>query len=217
MVGCIGHTNRPRLGVGRGVAFWMRKFEEGGPGPFGPLRQVFIVWRSGKSWVWRSRGRYPLRPNRSRVLSTGSGGKGGMREDRRILLVEDDPDSSTSLQQLLEGDFEGVRVLVADNAERALKILEESPVDLIIADYKLPGPSGVDFLKQVERRGVSVPRILVTAYLTTQLAQDVVNELRLDGFFVKPFQVEQLEARVRSLLSPFPEGSGRISPSRPAV
>lgn len=166
--------------------------------------------------AWRFRGPYPFRPNRSRVLSTGTGGEGGLREERRILLVEDDPDSRESLQQLLEGDFEGVRVLVADNADQALKILEESPVDLIIADYKLPGASGADFLNEVEHRGVSAPRILVTAYLTTQLAQDVVNELRLDGFFVKPFQVEQLEARVRSLLSRSSGRLGRVPSSRPA-
>ena len=65
---------------------------------------------------------------------------------RSILIVEDSPVETAIYRKLLKEDF---RLAFADSAERALKIVESTPFDLLISDVNLPGISGVEMISQV--------------------------------------------------------------------
>jgi CheY-like chemotaxis protein len=64
-----------------------------------------------------------------------------------ILVVDDDPAVVTTLQKTLES--EGYAVLAATDGAQALRIVNRTPPDLVLLDLKMPGVSGVGFLKQI--------------------------------------------------------------------
>ncbi len=116
---------------------------------------------------------------------------------RRILIVEDEPDMVTGLRDNLE--YEGYEVLVAvDGVQGLEKALSERP-DAIVLDIMLPKMSGLDVCEQLRRRGVAVPVIMLTA--RSQEVDKVVGlEIGADDYVTKPFSVRELLARIRAQL-----------------
>ena len=94
---------------------------------------------------------------------------------------------------------EGYDVLLAENGRRAVAALEREPVDLLISDIKMPGMSGVDVLREAKRIDPDIVGIMVTAFASTETA---VEALRLGAYdyLTKPFDVEELKAKVRNAL-----------------
>ena len=115
----------------------------------------------------------------------------------RILIVEDDTDMATGLQDNLQ--FEGFEVDVADSAESALRRLAAQPADLILLDIMLPGMDGFALCRQLRQAGCSVPIIMLTA---RGQEVDVIRGLELgaDDYVVKPFSPRELVARVKAVL-----------------
>jgi len=85
------------------------------------------------------------------------------------------------------------------SAERALLALEHDAFDVILLDVGLPGMGGFDLLARLRRRGNTVPVIVISAH---DALGDRVRGLDLgaDDYLVKPFEHEELEARVRALI-----------------
>lgn len=116
-----------------------------------------------------------------------------------ILLVEDE----TALLDLLRYNFEkqGFRVDEAGNGREALARLSESRPDLILLDWMLPVMSGIEVCRQIRLRPTmrDLPVIMITARV---MDQDAVRGLDggADDYITKPFDIEALLARVRSLL-----------------
>jgi CheY-like chemotaxis protein len=79
-----------------------------------------------------------------------------------VLLVDDETRILSALGRSLRR--QGYRVLSAEDAETALDLLEETEVDAIISDQKMPGMSGLDLLRQVQKRGLAAARILLTGW-----------------------------------------------------
>jgi len=115
----------------------------------------------------------------------------------RLLLVEDDPNLSRSLATQLEQA--GYLVDCAADGEEGLYLAREYPVDLAIVDLGLPKLSGVELIKQLRADGKAYPVLVLTA---RDRWQDKVEVLKLgaDDYVVKPFNVEELLARVDALL-----------------
>jgi len=110
-----------------------------------------------------------------------------------ILIVEDEPAMASGLRDNLE--FEGYVVRVACDGEEALASAAESPPDLILLDLMLPRRNGLDVCRELRRRGLSVPIIMLTA--RSQETDKVVGlELGADDYVTKPFSVRELMARV---------------------
>ncbi len=119
-----------------------------------------------------------------------------------ILIVEDEPTTSWALAEGLGDD--GFTIDTFRSAEEALAWLEGAGCDLVIADLRLPGMSGLEFAAKL-RRGRACPVILVSAYGTERTPR----ELRRAGvveYFTKPFQVDALRRAVRDAL--FQSGRG---------
>jgi diguanylate cyclase (GGDEF)-like protein len=117
----------------------------------------------------------------------------------RILVVDDDPDILQFVQMNLELD--GFRVDVADGGQAALEKAAERPPDLMLLDIMMPEIDGLTVLRRMrsDPSTASVPVIILTA---RSLAEDRVKGLDLgaDDYITKPFDLEELVARVRTVL-----------------
>jgi two-component system response regulator PhoP len=115
----------------------------------------------------------------------------------RLLLVEDDENLGRSLAAQLEQA--GYPVDRAADGREGLYFAREYPIDLAIVDLGLPKLSGVEVIKTLRSEGKAYPVLVLTA---RDRWQDKVEALKLgaDDYVVKPFNVEELLARVDALL-----------------
>lgn len=115
----------------------------------------------------------------------------------RILLVEDDPALSASLKQGLQQM--GFAVESSQDGAEADAILALRTFDLVVLDLGLPGMSGMEVLKRLRKRGAATPVLILTA---RDALQDRVAGLKAgaDDYVLKPFDFEELEARLHALL-----------------
>jgi two-component system, OmpR family, response regulator len=115
----------------------------------------------------------------------------------RILLVEDDKILADALCRAMVQSAYAVDV--ADAGERADSALVAQSYDLVILDIGLPGLSGLEVLRRLRNRKSHVPVLMLTALDT--LADRVRGlDLGADDYLAKPFDLPELEARVRALL-----------------
>ncbi len=114
----------------------------------------------------------------------------------KILLVEDELGIASFVR--LELLHEGYQVQVAEDGRQGLELFQEGTWDLILLDIMLPGINGLEVLRRI-RKLSSVPVILLTARGDTL---DKVSGLDAgaDDYLPKPFAIEELLARIRSLL-----------------
>ncbi|RZL89179.1 MAG: response regulator transcription factor [Variovorax sp.] len=115
----------------------------------------------------------------------------------RILLVEDDRVLADALSRALVQSAHAVDVVsTGEEADHALAL---GIYDLAILDIGLPGLSGLDVLKRLRGRKSTMPVLMLTAFDT--LADRVRGlDLGADDYLAKPFDLPELEARVRALL-----------------
>jgi two-component system alkaline phosphatase synthesis response regulator PhoP len=116
---------------------------------------------------------------------------------KRILLVEDEPGLRLTLSDRLAS--EGYVVEAAGNGSAARARLSTEPFDLVVLDVMLPDTSGFEVCRELRRRGLEMPVLMLTA--RGELA-DRVEGLRLgaDDYLVKPFAMAELLARVEARL-----------------
>jgi two-component system response regulator PhoP len=114
-----------------------------------------------------------------------------------LLLVEDEPGLREQLAERLRAA--GYTVSGAADGEDGLYQATEVPFDAAIVDLGLPRLSGIELIRQARARGASFPILILTA---RGRWQDKVEGLEAgaDDYLVKPFQYEELEARVHALL-----------------
>ncbi len=115
----------------------------------------------------------------------------------RILIVEDDPRLSELICEVLEGACYAVDP--AADGETAAELMEVNDYDLVVLDWVIPAPSGIELLRTWRRQGYSLPILMLTA---RDAVADRVGGLDdgADDYLTKPFSFVELLARVRSLL-----------------
>ncbi len=115
----------------------------------------------------------------------------------RILLVEDDPALSASLKQGLQQM--GFAVELSHDGAEADAILSLRTFDVVVLDLGLPGMAGMEVLKRFRKRGAATPVLILTA---RDALPDRVAGLKAgaDDYVLKPFDFEELEARLHALL-----------------
>jgi two-component system, OmpR family, response regulator MprA len=114
----------------------------------------------------------------------------------RVLVVDDDPRILSMMRRVLEVD--GYVVAVAPDGAEAMDILRSIDTDLVILDVMLPGSDGFEVCRMI-RRESGVPILMLTA---RDESIDKVTGLDVgaDDYVVKPFNLDELLARVRALL-----------------
>jgi len=115
----------------------------------------------------------------------------------RLLIVEDEPKTAALLGTALRQ--EGFEVAWAEDGIRGLEEAIQGGFDLLLVDIMLPKLDGLSLVKQLRAKGDITPVIMLSAKDTTQ---DRVQGLDAgaDDYMVKPFELDELNARVRALL-----------------
>lgn len=116
----------------------------------------------------------------------------------RILVVDDEPNICKLLQRYL-GRI-GYDVETAGSVPEALETLERSRFDLVLTDLRLPGPSGLELLVEVRSRAPGTRTMLMSAHADVYAASAAIDR-GIDQLIVKPFELEDLRARVSDSLA----------------
>lgn len=114
----------------------------------------------------------------------------------KVLVVDDEPDVVALLTEFLVQL--GYQPLRAESAERALEILDREPVHVVLTDWRMPGMTGLDFMRQIRASG----RQRYTYVIMLTALSGSANYLEgmragADDFVTKPIELEALEARLR--------------------
>jgi two-component system response regulator PhoP len=115
----------------------------------------------------------------------------------RILVIEDEVKLQNQIRQQLESA--GYMIDTCSDGNEGLFFATEYPVDAAIIDIGLPGKSGLEIIKVLRERGSLLPILILTARSSWQ---DKVQGLEMgaDDYLTKPFQMEELQARLKALL-----------------
>lgn len=119
---------------------------------------------------------------------------GVKQSSRTLLLVDDEPNILTALKRLLRRD--GYEILTANSGEEGLALLEDKAVDVIVSDQRMPGMSGVDFLRAAKEKYPDTVRIVLSGYTELKSVTDAVNEGAIYKFFTKPWEDNQLRGHI---------------------
>jgi CheY-like chemotaxis protein/predicted regulator of Ras-like GTPase activity (Roadblock/LC7/MglB family) len=129
---------------------------------------------------------------------------------RRIVLVDDEEVLAWSLSTRLARARPSWTVDALHDGESALARIQSAPVDLLVADVRMPGLSGTDLIVSARRDHPRLPVIVMTAFRTPDVHR-IIN-LPFTGFLEKPFEFERLLELVDEALRPVDVGfSGAIS------
>ncbi len=115
---------------------------------------------------------------------------------KKILVVDDEDNIRLLYQEELRDA--GYEVALAGDADEALEKIEESPPDLITLDVKLPGMSGLDFLKKLKEMHKDIPVIMCSAYGTYK------QEFKLwasEAYVVKSADLQELKMTIKEILN----------------
>ncbi len=133
-----------------------------------------------------------------------------MSEQARLLVVDDEPALREALQSSLE--FEGYQVVTANDGQAALEELARTPYDAVLLDVMMPRLDGLTACRRLRAAGDHVPVLMLTA---RDAVGDRVSGLDAgaDDYLVKPFELDELLARVRALLRRGALSAGEAEPT----
>ncbi|MCX7944221.1 MAG: sigma-54 dependent transcriptional regulator [Deltaproteobacteria bacterium] len=114
-----------------------------------------------------------------------------------ILIVEDDPNLLSTLEELFKR--EGYKVSIAKTGTEAIKIINNSEIDLVVSDLMIPGISGMELLQAISDLKANCQFIMITAYGTIETAIEAIKKGAYD-FITKPVNKNQLLKTVRLAL-----------------
>jgi DNA-binding NtrC family response regulator len=113
---------------------------------------------------------------------------GSALREKRVLVVDDDPDVLRTIVHMLDQYAE---VRLAFGADEALRVLDADEIDAVIVDFNMKGPDGAWLLRQVRDRYPEVARILLSGSSYVELCGRLEPGL-VDSFIAKPFEAEDI-------------------------
>ncbi|MES2205230.1 MAG: HD domain-containing phosphohydrolase [Pseudomonadota bacterium] len=122
----------------------------------------------------------------------------GFTEAPTILLVDDETNILSAINRFLKP--KGYRILMANDAIKALEVLEAEEVDLIISDMRMPGMNGAQLLNKVRENWPWVVRILLTGYSDVASAITAINEGEIYRYIAKPWDDHEMLMNIRRAL-----------------
>jgi two-component system response regulator HupR/HoxA len=106
-----------------------------------------------------------------------------------VLVIDDEIRSQEALRRTLEEDF---KVFTASSAEAAQGVMERERVDILLCDQRMPGVSGVEFLKLARTQWPDTVRIIISGYTDSEDIIRGINEAGIYQYLLKPWQPDQL-------------------------
>ena len=114
-----------------------------------------------------------------------------------LLIVDDEANTLASLARAFR--LAGHEATVCDNAGRAMELLRTETFDLIFSDVVMPGKSGIEFLEDLKKAGVTTPIILISGQANVEMAVRATKLGALD-FLEKPLSTDKLLVTVDNAL-----------------
>ncbi len=120
-----------------------------------------------------------------------------MREDAKILIVDDEPLIRLSLTEWLKE--ENYLTLAAEDGPSALAAVQREPWDIMLLDLKMPGMDGIEVLREVKKIAPETTVIMMTAYASVASSVQAMKEGAYD-YIVKPFDVQELTVLLKRIV-----------------
>lgn len=124
-------------------------------------------------------------------------------DEPTLLIVDDEPYVLKSLNRCLRS--QGYRILTANSAEEAFKLLAVTRVHVILSDQRMPVMSGTEFLKQVRKLYPSTIRMVISGYTDLKTVTEAINEGAIYKFLTKPWDDEELQNLMASAFADIAE------------
>lgn len=115
-----------------------------------------------------------------------------------ILLVDDEESLTWAIKECSTNN--NWIIHQANNVHKAIEILDEEHISLIVSDYKMAHLTGIDLLKNVRSRNQDIKFILMTAYPSTDVTIEAI-QLGIDDIIIKPFDIDQVIHRIDQKLT----------------
>ncbi len=120
------------------------------------------------------------------------------KSERPVVLYVDDIDTNLKLfKASFEKDY---TILLAISGSRALEVLENHDVNVIVADQRMPGIAGSELLAIVAEKYPNIMRFMITAHTDFDTVVEAINKGRLYGFFNKPYKIEEVRQAINKSL-----------------
>lgn len=139
-------------------------------------------------------------------------GTAGGAAARRILVVDDELAIAEMIRDILTE--RGFQVLVAANGAEALRVAEQTALDVVLLDMNMPVLDGAGFVAAVRERGLRIPIVVMTAGPS---AKRWATELQADAYLSKPFDIDHLVDVTTRLVATVVRGLAAAAPSHPPI
>jgi two-component system, NtrC family, sensor kinase len=118
-----------------------------------------------------------------------------------LLIVDDDEHVRRALRRVLRRAK--CKILDAPDAAVALQLLEQEPVQVVVSDYRMPGMSGVEFLRAVKEKWPRIQRVLLTGQADSTAIEEAVNQSEIFRFIWKPWDDAHLIITIQSAIDQY--------------
>ena len=119
----------------------------------------------------------------------------GVDGQATVLCVDDEPNVLSALRRTLRSP--GYRILTADGGARALELMRQEAIDVLISDMRMPEMDGAQLLEHAREGWPRTVRILLTGHADMQSAIAAINRAHVDRYMSKPWEEQELVAAVR--------------------
>jgi CheY-like chemotaxis protein len=120
-----------------------------------------------------------------------------LKHQHKILFVDDDLENLRLAQRVFR---KNITVLTAETIEKALTLLSEQEISLVVSDQKMPEGSGLEFLQEVAKHTPNTIRFLLTGLADTEEIQTAINEDLIFGHIIKPYKLAELRLTISRAL-----------------
>jgi two-component system, NtrC family, sensor kinase len=138
-------------------------------------------------------------PDQNRYLDSPPGA--ARSEEACVLVVDDDEHVRRALKRVLRRAR--CQVVEAGEAEAATSVLHERPVHVVVSDFRMPGRSGIEFLRSVKERWPRVQRVLLTGQADTAAIEEAVNHSEIFRFIWKPWDDSHLLLTIQNAIDQY--------------
>lgn len=116
-----------------------------------------------------------------------------MADKKKILYVDDEEANLNVFRIAFRRKYD---ITTATSAEKGLELLEESQFDVLIADHRMPGMTGVELLSIVSEKYPEMTRIIISEYVNDEVIRHAIKAQGLDGSIGKPWDADKLIAMI---------------------
>ncbi len=115
-------------------------------------------------------------------------------EQGALLIIDDEPEVLAALQRYFRRKY---AVRIATSAEEGVRVLKESPVNVVISDQRMPGMKGTEFFRKIKEEHPDVVRMILTGYSDIDAVIAAINDGNIFRYITKPWNPEELDGIVR--------------------